>query len=222
MGSILSPVFTGVSSYASTLQQVITRSVRIAALPLQQLQNRLQDLNGESAALQGLDQDFGALQSALDAIHASLGSASYSASSSDPGAVTANAGAGALEASYTLDITDIGPYSNTISDSNLPGVSDPTTSSFSDSTDYTLTIDGQTFDIQPSDGSLNALARAINESSADVEASLVNTGSSSAPQYRLVVRSSDLGPVSIQLNDGARDLLTGVHTGSLASYTVNG
>src|SRR5581483_6552889 len=121
MGSILSPVFTGVSSYASTLQQVITRSVRIAALPLQQLQNPLQDL----------DQDFGALQSALDAIHASLGSASYSASSSDPGAVTANAGAGALEASYTLDITDIGSYSNTISDSNLPGVSDPTTSSFS-------------------------------------------------------------------------------------------
>jgi flagellar hook-associated protein 2 len=50
----------------------------------------------------------------------------------------------------------------------------------------------------------------------------VNTGSSGAPQYRLVVRSTSLGPVAIQLNDGAQDLLANLNTGSLASYTVNG
>ena len=37
--------FTGVSSYASDLQQVINNAVQIASLPLQLMQNQLQDMD---------------------------------------------------------------------------------------------------------------------------------------------------------------------------------
>jgi flagellar hook-associated protein 2 len=37
-----------------------------------------------------------------------------------------------------------------------------------------------------------------------------------------VVRSANLGPVAIQLNDGSQDLLSSITAGTLASYTVSG
>src|SRR5262249_46824443 len=152
--------------------------------------------------------------SALTAIQTSLGSASYVANSSDPGAVSVTAATGALEGTYSVDVSDVGSYTNTASNTTLPAVSDPTATSISTSTDYTLTVDGNTFDIKPGGGSLMALAQAINGSSADVQASLVNVGNTSAPQYRLLVRSTNLGPVAIQLNDGTQDLLGTLNTGT--------
>ena len=52
---------------------------------------------------------------------------------------------------------------------------------------------------------------------------MVNVGGNSAPDYRLSLQSSQLGPVTMQLNDGTNNLLspTGA-TGQLAQYTVNG
>ena len=43
--------FTGVSTYASDLQQVITRAVSIASMPLQLMQNQLQNLDGRQSAV---------------------------------------------------------------------------------------------------------------------------------------------------------------------------
>jgi len=214
--------FTGISSFASSLQQVINRSVSIAALPLQQLQNQLQDLNARSSALTGLDQDFTSLQTAVQKVQTALGSGSYSGTSSNESAVGVSVTTGALEAAYDVDVNDPGSYSASVSSASLPAVADPTSSSFSTSNDFTLTIGGKPFDIKPVATSLTSLAQAINDSSAKVQASLVNTGSSAAPQYRLVLRSTDLGPVSMQLNDGTIDLLTTLNTGTPGSYTVNG
>ncbi len=55
-----------------------------------------------------------------------------------------------------------------------------------------------------------------------MNATLVNLGSPSAPDYRLSIQSTALGNVAIQLNDGTHDLLTTSTTGSLAQYQVNG
>jgi len=222
MSTSISPIFTGMSSYASDLQSVISRAVAIASLPLNQLQNELQDMNGQSSALGGLDNTFASLQTAIGSLNTALGARSYSAVSSDTSAATASVSSGALEGSYTLDISSVGSYSTSLSDPSLPAVSDPYSTSISTSSSYTLTVNGRTVTISPSDGSLMSLAQALNSGGLGVQASVVNTGSTASPQYELVVRSANLGPDTIQLNDGSRDLLNSLSTGTMASYTVNG
>jgi flagellar hook-associated protein 2 len=220
--SIVAPVFTGVSSYASDLQSVISRAVNIAAMPLHQMQNQLQGMTNKASALTGLDTTFSRLQTAVQGLDTALGTSSYFASSSDSSLVAPAVSSGAMEASYTLSVSDIGSYSAAVSSATLPAVADPYSASISASTDFTLTVDGKTFNIKPHSAGLLALAQAINSASAGVQASIVNTGSTGAPQYRLALRSINLGPDSIQLNDGSQDLLDSLGTGQLASYTVNG
>jgi flagellar capping protein FliD len=79
-----------------------------------------------------------------------------------------------------------------------------------------------TYTIQPGARSLNSLAQSINASGAPVQATIVNLGSPSQPDYRLAIQSTNLGNVPLQLNDGTGDLLAATTTGSNALYTVNG
>jgi len=194
----------------------------IAELPLQMMQTKLQTFNSQASALSGLKQDFTSLQTALQSVETAMGSGSYAATSSDSSLVSATATDGALEGTYTIAVSDPGSHSSSVSNSSLPAVADPTKSSISTSSDFTLTAGANTFDIKPANNTLTSLAEAINNSGAGVQASLVNTGSSTSPQYRVVLSSTSLGPVSIQLNDGSQDLLGSLNTGTLASYTVNG
>jgi flagellar hook-associated protein 2 len=209
--------FTGVSSYASDLQQVITRSVSIASLPLQLMQSHLQSLDNQQSALSGLDTTFTALQNAIAGIGTALGPSSYSATSSSS-AISASVSSGALEGSYSVDVISLGSYSTSVSDPSLPAVADPNSSSISASSTYTLTVNGKTTTITPAGSSLMGLAQAINSASAGVQASIVNAGSS----YRLVVRSTNLAGDSIQLNDGSQDLLDTLTTGAPATYDISG
>jgi flagellar hook-associated protein 2 len=209
--------FTGVSTYASDLQQVITRAVSIASMPLTLMQNQLQSLNNQQSALSGLDSTFTALQNAIAGIGNALGPSSYSATSSSS-AISASVSSAALEGSYSVDVTSLGSYSTSISDPSLPAVADPNSSSISTASSYTLTVNGKTTTITPAGGSLMDLAQAINSASAGVQASIVNAGSS----YRLVVRSTNLAGDSIQLNDGSQDLLDTLTTGAPATYDISG
>ena len=222
MATVSSPVFTGVSSFANDLQSVITRAVAIASLPLNQLQNELQTLDARQTALTGLSDKFGALQTAIQNISDSMGSSSLLATSSDSTTAKVTVADGAVPDTYTLEIQDPGASSASISDPLLTTVSDPTSTSFSSSSNFTLTLNGNTFSLTPASTSLSSLVTAINTSGADVQASLINTGNSDAPSYRLVVRSKSLAPDTIQLNDGAADLLGDLNTGKPAQYTING
>src|ERR1035437_6437078 len=203
--------FTGVSTYASDLQQVITRSVAIATMPLTLMQNQLQNLNSQQTALSGLDSTFTALQNAIAGIGNALGPSSYSATSSSS-AISALVSSTALEGSYSVDVTSLGSYSTSVSDPSLPAVADPSSSSISTASSYTLTVNGKTTTITPAGSSLMDLAHAINSAAAGVQASIVNTGSS----YRLVVRSTNLAGEAIQLSDGSQDLLDTLTTGAPA------
>jgi flagellar hook-associated protein 2 len=221
VSTVSPPGFAGVSTYATALQQVITREMGIAELPLQAMQSQLQTFNNQATALSGLNTDFTSLQTALQNVQTALGGGSYTASSSDSTLVSAAASAGALPATYTIAVSDPGSYGSMVSNSTLPTVADPTVSSISSSDNYTLTVGGNTYNIT-STGSLTSLAQAINDSGAAVQASLVNLGGSTSPDYSLVVTSTNLGPANIQLNDGTQNLLGVLNGGDLASYTVNG
>ena len=222
MSSVSQPVFTGVSSYANDLQQVITRAVNIASLPLQQAQNELTTFQAQQSSLNGLNTAFTTLQAAVQNLTTAIGSGSYAGTSSDPSSVGVSVSSGALEGTYTVAVSDPGSYSTSITAPTLPAVSDPNSSSYSTATTFYLTVNGKSFTLNPSASTASALVQSINASGAGVQASLVNTGGPGSPNYQMIVRSTELGADSIQLNDGTTDLLNTLSTGNDANYTVNG
>ena len=116
----MAEIFSGNSRYASDFQTVINRSVAIASLPLQQLSNNKLVLQDQSTALTGLDNKFASLQSALGSIESATGLSSYSSSVSNGSVVKANISSGAMEGTYTVEVTSLGSFSNTMSRDGLP------------------------------------------------------------------------------------------------------
>lgn len=214
--------FTGESSFSSSLGQVITRAVAFQQLPITNLQNQQSTLTSQQTELQTLGSDFGALQTALNAVATATGASSYGASSSAATVATASLGTGVEAGVYTVNVTAIGSQTTTVSSSTLPTVSDPTATDISTSTAFTLTAGGTTYQISNTANTLDGLAAAINASGAPVQATLVNVGGSGSPNYLLSVQGTQYAGTAIQLNDGTHDLLTSLTTGSNVTYQVNG
>ncbi len=216
--------FNGSSSYAADLQQVITQAVTIASIPLNQLNSNVTTLQGQSTELGYLQNGFNLIQTAIKGLTTAATGGSLSATVGDNTIATANLNSSAAVAAgtYSLNVISPGSPSTSISNSNLPAVADPSTTSISTSGTYTLSVNNTPFTITPSTNSLNALAQAINSSGAGVSATVLNLGSPSAPNYQLSLQSTALGVIPIQLNDGSQDLLTTLTTGLPAQYQVNG
>lgn len=226
-GASAASYFAGMSNFSQDLNNSIRRSVQIAGLPIQLLQNSINDMTNQASELRNLSSDVTAVQSAISDLASAAGSMLYG-SVSNPSIAKATVASGATAGSYALEVITLGSYSNALSNDALPTVTDPATQNISTSQSYTLTVshDGGTPVSTPisfSGGNLNVLAQAINEADAGVQATVVNVGSNSAPDYRLSLQSNQLGPVDMQLNDGSNDLLTvSGAPGVLAEYSVNG
>jgi flagellar hook-associated protein 2 len=220
-GSITVPTFNGSSTFSSSFQTVLSDAVNAASLPMQQMQDEVTTLTGQQTALTTLEGDFVSLQGAIAGIDSAV-QGSPTATSSDNSVVTANASASALAGTYSIQVQNPGSSSVALSNAGSTTVTDPTTQNISSSSAFTLTVNGNATTITPTGNSLEDLVGAINASSAGVSATIVNMGGSSGADYRLVLTSDELGPDTIQLNDGSSDLLNTLSTGALADYIVNG
>jgi len=219
-----SPVsgFTGISTFAPDLQTAFNRAIAIASLPIQQLTSAKSRFDGQAAELGQLGNLFTNLQSAVQSLASSgSGSNALAAAVSDSSVLQAHLGTGALAGTYTIQVLDPGSTSIALSNAGST-VTDPSSQNISSSSTFTLSVGGTNYNIQPSSQTLNALAQSINASGAPIQATVINLGSPGQPDYRLALQSTNLGNVSIQLNDGSSDLLSPVATGTNASYTVNG
>jgi len=222
MSSSPAPItFNGTSTYSSSFQQVITRAVNIASLPLQSLQQSVSTLTSQQSALSSVGANFTALQTAIQSLGSATGGTA-TAQVSDSSALTATASAGALSGTYTIQVDSPGSSTTTLSSNGLTVVTDPSSQDISSASTLTLTLNGVTTNIDNSGGSLESLANSINAASAGVQATIVNVGSFSSPDYRLAVTSNNLGPDSIQLSDGPQSLLGTLSPGTDAKYKVNG
>lgn len=224
MGSVASAgsYFNGLSTFSSSLNAQISQEVGLASLPYELLQNNVTTLTSQSNELQTLDNDVGAVQTAVAGLSSAAGSM-LAASVSNGSVATATIGSGATAGSYTLAVTNLGSFSDALSNADLPTVSDPATQNISTSGSYSLTVGTTTTAISYTGGNLNGLAQAIDDANAGVQATVVNVGSNSAPDYLLSLQSDSLGPVTMQLNDGSQNLLTASGSpGALAQYTVDG
>ncbi len=208
------------SLYSSDLQQVLSRSIAIASLPLDQLNSQLTGLQNRSTELDTINGKFAALLTALQGV--SSAATSTSAQVSDSSVIAAHSSSTALPGSYAIHVVSAGAPTSALSNNSLPTVSDPSTQSITAAGSLTLTVGGTPFTITPSANSLSALLDAINSSGANVSATIVNLGPPSAPSYQLSLQSTKLGNIAIQLNDGSQDLLSTLSTGSEAQYQING
>ena len=200
----------------------MNRSIALASLPLQELQNEQSLLSSQSTALNSLDTQFSALQSAVT----SLNSASQnlqSLSISDPTVLSANLGADALPGTYTVQVTNPGSPSVALSNSASP-VTDPSTQNISSASSFSVVLNGVTQlpPIAPAADNLNSLAAAINAANEGVQATIVNVGQPGSPNYQLALQSTQLGNITIALSDGSSDLMGTLTTGTSAQYQVNG
>lgn len=210
--------FAGTSKYSNDLQQVLSRAVAIASLPLTQLNSQLSNLQSRSSAIDTLNGNFTAIQTALG----KLGSGNNSSAKvSDPTIVSAHTDPATLPGTYSLNVIDPGSPSTTLSLDGLTTVTDPSSQSITTATSLSLTVNGTSFTIAPAENSLSSLAAAINSAGAGVSATIINIGSPTAPDYRLSLQSTALGNIPIQLNDGG-DLLQTLVGGTPAQYQVNG
>ena len=226
VNSIATPLTstTGSSTFATDLQNSVNRALQIASLPMQTLQADQSTANGQISELTTLGGLFNSLQNSLQTVANGAGGNAMSASVSDSSVATATLSGSPLAGTYTVDVLNAGSTSSVLSNPTTPPVTDPTSQNITPATQFTLTVNGQTYNIQPPApaNSLNSLAAAINSSGAPVTAVVVNIGSPSSPDYRLVIQSTNLGNVAIQLNDGTNNLMSSLTTGQDASYTVDG
>jgi flagellar hook-associated protein 2 len=224
MSSSISPLttLTGSSTFASDLQAAVNRALTIAALPQQLLQADQNRVNSQVSELSRLGSLFSNLQNSVQSLTSAASGGALATSVSDTSVLQASLTGEALPGTYTVQVLDAGSSASAVSIPLASPVTDPSGQSISQSDSFTLTVDGTTYTIQPPAQSLNSLATAINASGAPVQAVVINLGSPSTPDYHLVIQSTTLGAVAIQLNDGSSDLLSTLSAGSNASYTVNG
>jgi flagellar hook-associated protein 2 len=218
------PTFTGVSKFATSLQQVLTRAVGIASLPLDSLNAELTTQQNQKSAVTSLNTTFTALQSSVTALQTALDSNLVGASVSDSSTLSANVQQTALAGTYYVQINSLGSFSTALSVAGSTPVTDPTSQGISTSSTFTLSVGSQTTTITPASSSLQDLASAINtQASGQVQATIVNVGSTSSPDYRLSLQAVSLGTDAVDLQDSSgTDLISNSTPGALASYQLNG
>ncbi len=218
-----SAIFNGTSRFSTDFQQVLTRAVGIASLPITQLTNQTNHLQSKASELTTLGSAFTSLQTAITAIQNAAQTGSLSASVSDNSIAQITIGSGANPSSYSLEVTDLGAYTNTVSADGLTTVTDPAAQNIAASGSFTLTVNGVDTTITPQSNTLSSLVQEINAQPAlHIQASIVNVGSGTAPDFRLSLQSTNLAADSVQLTSGSTQLLNTVTTGTPATYLVDG
>lgn len=210
-------MFTGTSQYSQDFQNVITRAVAIASLPITLLTNQQTTLTNESTALTKLDTDFTALQTAVQGIQSALDGSSYQTTISNPTVVSATVADGAQQGNYSIMVTSPGAYQSSLTTT--------TWASTGGAASYTLVVGGADYTVTATDDSAATVAAAINSQYGNlVNASAVNVGTSATPDYRISLQSATLGPVSVDIQKTLGTSLQTQQTppGSLAEYEVDG
>src|SRR3954447_774360 len=185
-------VFTGSSTYSSDFSSVITRSVAIASLPIQILTNQKNALDGQVTALTSLKGKATTLQSSIQAIGNAFGSSSYSSSVGNTSAVGVTLGDSATEGSWTVGVNNLGSSTAYVV-SGFPAVADPNNDAYISGTTQTILVGNQLITLHPAGQTLRAVVDEINKTAGtSVQASIVNVGTTSTPNYQLSLQSRKL------------------------------
>ena len=208
--------FTGTSAYSTDFNNVVSRAVAIATLPITLLTTNQTNLTNQSTELNTLDTKFTALQSAIQQIGTALGGSAFQTDVSSPNVLDVSVADGAQEGYYSMNVTSIGAYESSMSTQNwnVPEASNgkPTT--------FTLVVGNQNYSVTGADNSAQSVAAAINANYGNlVQATTVNV----APgDTRISLNSATLGQTNLDiLNIPASATPTSLQQQASAGYAIS-
>lgn len=219
-----SSLFTGTSQYSSDFQNVISRAVAIADLPINLLQSQQSALSSQQDELGTFETLVGKLQSAVRGIETSLGGSSFqtiiqadstsATATTDGSAVSATIGKGAVEGVYAVKVLSTGSYATSLSKQSWNSTPSPL-----GVPQYTVVAGGKRYSITPNDNSASSMAAAINaKCNGVVNATVVKI---SATDTRISLQSATLDPTTLDIQAPGFQQQQ-VATGNLAtSLTAN-
>ena len=184
--------FSGLGSGLDTAA-IVQQLVALERIPIQLIEtkkNAEQDKLDEISAFSKLVK---ALQDKADAISTSADMLAFYAANSDKSVASITASGGAAAGAHTLEVQQLAAQDSWAFD----GVTDPNTALASaDGSTVEFTIGGKTYtaSVDAATSSLFEIEDAIEAAAGDVlDASIVNTGTESSPNYRLVLASKEFG-----------------------------
>jgi flagellar hook-associated protein 2 len=213
--------FTGISQYSSDFQQILSRAVSIAQIPVMQLTNQQTQIATQETTLGNLNSSVSALGSVLQTIGKLGTGQALSASSTDSEVVTATATGATSPASYS--ITNVSSIATAASETSLTSYADNTTP-VSATGNMDLVYGSNTYHITLGSGQNNiaGLQQAINNLNIGVTASVLTPGTGAY----LAVSANTPGATTLQLIDdptgAANNILTANNQGSNTNFDLNG
>ncbi len=217
----ISPLtISGVSQFSADFQSIMDRAVKIAALPLQAMQNRDTDALQKKGLLSNLSAAASGFGDSLKALGDVAGRKALGATSSKPSIVSVvNSGASAA-ATYTIDsVTSI---STAASERSLIGYADSASTPVGTTGDFKLVVGSSNFTFTLANNTLVGLRDKINDLGAGVSASILTTGDGNY----LSISATATGATALQLvNDPGgvnANLLTNTNQGTDLEFHLNG
>lgn len=174
--------------------QVVSELAKVQRLPIDALNAKKTNLQTKLTDYGTLGNKLLALQSAANAIRLSTSFDRTTTTVSDDTKLTAQAGAGAATGSYTVQVTQLAK-AHQITNSTAKAVAATTTPIVSGSGTFTFKVGtGANQTVTLNDGAtLDDLRSAINDLGAGVTASVINTGTTASPAYRLTLTATNTG-----------------------------
>ncbi|HVY91729.1 MAG TPA: flagellar filament capping protein FliD [Bryobacteraceae bacterium] len=222
MAGVTPITINGISQYASDFQSILNRSVQIASIPIQQLQNEQSQVQQQMQAASILSIAVSAVASDLGALGNLGSSKSLTANSTD--SVVASAQVTGATASASYAITNVTSVASAASESSLQPFADPSSDPVSTTGSMQLTVGANTYaiNLDSSSNNLVGLRDAINKLNAGVTAQILTTGNGGY----LSVSANNPGATTLQLADdpsGANtQFLTSLNQGANTEFQLNG
>ena len=175
--------------------QVVSELAKVQRLPIDALNTKKTNLQTKLTDYGTLGNKLLALQSAANALRLPTSFDRTTTTVSDDTKLTAQAGAGAATGSYTVQVTQLAK-AHQITNNTAKAVAATTTSIVSGGAGtFTFKVgSGADQTVTLNDGAtLDDLRSAINDLGAGVTASVINTGTTSSPAYRLTLTATATG-----------------------------
>lgn len=221
--------FSGMSKYGQDFQSIVNRTVAIASLPVQALENDRKTVLEEKTAFSNLRNSVGGFAASMEALGKLSAGGAISVSSSSS-AVTATLGAGASTGTY--QISDITSLAVPAVATSIAGWATANATNVSTDPDHKveLLIDGvsQEITLTAATDNLNGLRDAINALGGGTSASVIDTGAEAAGglRYFLVLAAHQAGQQTLEFRTKSGDIASATmemtNLGSSASFKVNG
>ena len=211
---------SGGSRYASDFQNILTRAVRIAEIPLKLLQNRDGDLLQQKTLYAGLRTSVAELAASLSSLGGVAERKAIAASSSDSSVVSISTSAASSLAIHTIN--SVTSTASIASERSMLSYADSASTPVSSNGQMELKVGSQTHSFTLTTNTLIGLRDKINSLGAGVSASILTTGNGNY----LSVTANSAGQTTLQLVDdpsgAATQHLTSTNQGTDAVFSLNG